>query len=415
MVVLGKGQIFKSRYGTIFTVVTNSTKTKVTCKCDCCGRNSEYSVDEMRQNKSICNICMQDMKKQEDIFNLSGLKVGDSIGTYEITHTGIKSKHEPIFNIKIKCNKCKDELDINVIQLSNLMGGKYKPKCKCSKQLKKQIGLIAELEDIPSKSNRGRYRNIEGWEFWGVETTNSNRLKYKYMCLKCGKIEYLSEKAYNTLSDKLECNNCKSIPSKSIILNTIDWVGHIKNGLRIEKVYTDDNGIKMATVVCLICSESYDIALATIVNSQDIVCKKCGKRKMMLKCPKCGQNHIQHTLSSLYSITEQSQMICTNTGKTYDKMELITEHEFLLDRDFLRSKYINQFDFESMRPARGPLAKMIKFKQGYVGTDGKYYTACMCAEHNKLLTLTDEEFNSYQHEFCHESRMISIKPKYKLK
>lgn len=422
------------------TAKVEGEEDKVVCLCHFCNKESTYlKEDWINDSITECIQCKKLRNKGMAVHKRLKLRSNEQIGSLALEKiVSSVNKVEAV----MKCSNCRREVSVSLVDIekevnayakdNNIQGEETGGKlsnnqihsilknlqfCDCMRmdKLKEDIGLIHSV----NKSDMPRFRpkanrEIKGWLYLGGKVIGAKTTLQVYQCQSCFTTKMLRDKELYTFDGK--CERCEELKqSQSIPLTQMDWVGYTSNCMRVQKIYMKD-GIKMASVQCLICGSTEEIALSTFITDSSLLCSKCGTNKIILRCPICNQPHINTTLKALYSNSlNQTVIKCSNTGEEIDKEDLVCEHEFKLEMAYIKSRYKNIYKFNHRIKGDNNKASLIVFEEGYTGTDGKSYNNCMCTKHNKFLNLTNEEAENYQHEFCIDLRMVAYNIKGKLK
>lgn len=325
--------------------------------------------------------------------------VGNTLDNCKITHTRGDM-------VELTCNKCKRVFELSRSRIIGIAQSKGR-LCGCSDMQKMDIGLIQRMNPAEvSKRAEKAQRELPGWIYKGTRLVGERgNLRYMYRCATCGRA-----KEFATLDKLMKfdgvCDKCEKIKnSKMIPLTKMDWVGYTTKCRTVVRTYENDQNIKMAEVKCLLCGNTEDIALASVITGDMDVCEKCAVKPLQLLCPVCQKVHLKNNLSGLYSEVK-SDIICMNENKKIPKDELLGEHEFRIRMQYIKSKYKNKFKFSRKTDGANDKAGLIVFDSGYTGRNGEEYHNCMCPQHNKFLCLTEQEIEEYRHDFCMNFRMI---------
>lgn len=306
--------------------------------------------------------------------------------------------------VTLTCQKCKSKIQIS----KQLVSDKIRSNdaiCKCDELEKANVGLIKAVGLENTKRDKP-LRELPGWIYMDKRTKNKS-IYYIYRCAICGIAEEFNENS--VLNNKCNCKHCaKLLKTKQQPIGSSDWTGYITKCRRVDRVYTTDNNIKMAEMRCLICNCVENIALISVIKDEIQVCDACATKQLVLNCPICEKNHLKNNLKGLYSEVK-SDIICINKNEKIPKEELVDEHDSRVRMQYITKKYRGRYTYKSRLRANGERAQLFIFNEGYIGTDKKEYSSCMCVEHNKFLCLTEEEQSSYCHEFCDNVRMIPYK------
>lgn len=312
--------------------------------------------------------------------------------------------------VTMMCQKCKNRITLNKIIIQDRIRSNTHI-CKCYELEDANVGLIQKIGPNNDKKEQA-YRELPGWIFMNSEIINNNT-RYNYRCATCGQMAQFT--VNDVLNKECSCANCKRIvKTKGQPVGNNDWTGFTTKCRRIESTFTNENKIKMATVRCLICGETEDLALISVIQNNIQVCDKCANRQVILSCPVCGKNHLKNNLKGLYS-EGKSDIICINKNEKIPKEELVEEHNSRIRIQYIMKKYRGRYTYQDRQDSNGERAGLMKFNEGYTGTDGQFYQSCMCIEHNKFLSLTKEEQGTYTHDFCDNDRMIPYNGKRALK
>lgn len=405
-------------------------------KCNICGKKVEIHQGEWAmETVKICPSCFKLAKKQQPKKKIQEQSKGQPqpVGQRRIL---IKPKVEikqPIGNIRDKlirgftidnckvdsvmgadvvliCQRCNARILLSKSMVQSKVDSKI-PLCNCHELEKADVGLIKAVGPSKSKVEQP-YRELPGWIFQKT-IVEGKKTNYEYRCAICGMIEKFT---VNSLLNKdCSCIKCKKISkSKGQPVGSNDWTGFTTKCRRIENTYVNDNNVKMATVKCLLCDETEDIALISVIRDEIQVCDKCASKPLILNCPVCGKNHLKNNLKGLYS-GEKSDIICINKNEKIPKEQLVGEHDSRVRMQYIMKKYRGRYTYQSRQGSNGERAELMKFNEGYTGTDGQFYQSCLCVEHNKFLSLTQDEQGTYTHNYCDNDRMIPYNGKRALK
>jgi len=385
----------------------------ITCICGKCNRESTYLKKAfINETISACKICSKQANKKIDKLKL---EPGDKINNVTI------DKIDTVGNsirLQFTCNICKKQHKVYKDSADKISKSEIRCNCEDFKKGKKQIGLIEGYHTdnepklmrkkaaVALKPDNIFQREIPGFRYIGSSVQGVKSVSFSYQCLDCLSIINIPEGRVTAGNCDITCKRCKELKdNNSITLTKMDWVGYINNCRRVQRVYTSDSNIKMCEVQCIICGSTEKMPLATFISDQTLICKECSTNILKLRCPICGEAHIKTSIKALYN-TNNSGYTCTTTGKKIDKEDLISDHEFEIEKQYIKSKYSGKYNFARRIKGRNGIANMIVFDSGYTGTNGEFYNNCMCIEHNKFMSLSDSELQKYMHEYCMETRMM---------
>jgi hypothetical protein len=415
MAKIKKGQILtNSKVALMVTEIlpNKSGPKEVMCKCGFCNKLARYNIDDfLDENISQCKVCFEEKRALE---KKTGYREGKLVGDCRILEVG----NDRLKTIKYICMNCGKKGETSAKKLDNIVA-KNEGVCECKKlnKLSSSIGLIDAVGNKRENElniKRG-IKEIKGFKYLDAVcvTTNSRAMAYKYTCLKCCNNEVFTGE--QLLNDRdINCSQCKHIGKRgNKIITNLDWVGYTKNCRRITRTFMVD-GVKHCETKCLLCGEKERVELALFLISKTILCNKCSDVEILLRCPDCGKSHIKTTMRKLIKQTPVKYK-CDEKKSFVDKEDLIIEHEFEVERQYIKSKYKGKYNYENRVVGRNGLANLIIFDSTYQGLDGKRYKNCMCIEHNKFLALSNEELNNYCHEYCMDSRVIPYNEKGNLK
>lgn len=299
------------------------------------------------------------------------------------------------------CQRCNGRIFLSKSAIQSKVDTKAH-LCRCHELEKADIGLITAVGPSKDKVEQP-YKELPGWIF-EKSIVDRKKVDYRYRCATCGAVETFT--IHSILNKDCSCMKCKKITkSKGQPVGSNDWTGFTTKCRRIENTYVNDNNVKMATVRCLLCDETEDIALISVIRDEIQVCDKCASKPLILNCPVCGKNHLKNNLKGLYS-SEKSDIICINKNEKIPKEQLVGEHDSRVRMQYIMKKYKGRYTYQSRQGSNGERAELMKFNEGYIGTDGQFYQSCLCVEHNKFLSLTEDEQGTYTHDYCDNDRMI---------
>lgn len=460
------GKIFKTQDGSSLRVISITGRDSVKALCTRCRQEDVYRASMLRNGNTKC------CKKCEEIYKY---KVEDTVGTFKIINRTVSIPHKyyalgiralPInelsFGYKVQCTECGFKNNISAKNINK--------KCAC--QIKKEDthfdmhGVSIQAQDfdrtgkkiirraytknlidnsgikqedsgydefkglINPKSvkevyERATFPNLnlvgENWiivtEFKVPSVTGSVLTeKVKIQCIKCGAVKEVSKSALNKLGT---CDNCTKVEKDNnrMLLTNIDWIGKIKNNLKIIHVFEESNGVKYCNAECLLCHSIHKYALIVFLTQSRIVCSKCAKEQHEAICPACRKMHIRVSPFEMFvgKDKEAINFICEETGRDVPVEEVAMYQNALLEQDEYCKEYSGKLTLERDINMIEPFASMLKFKEHYIGTDGEKYNTYMCKKHHKMISLREDEAVQYQHEYCTDKRMMAIINKKKSK
>lgn len=432
---LDKGYRYQKN-GLDFTVIAKDYKIigkihYLQAKCNTCGKKVELHQGEWAmETVKVCPSCFKLAKKQQPKENLQEQpkkqhktlirpKIEIKQPTSSIRDRLIRGftvddcKVDSVRGVDVVliCQKCNARIILSKSMIQSKVDSKI-PLCNCHELEKADVGLIKAVGPSKNKAEQP-YRELPGWIYQGRNEEAKKATRYIYRCATCGKVVIFT--THEVLNKDCSCQNCKKISkSKGQPVGSNDWTGFTAKCRRIETIYVNDNNVKMATVKCLLCDETEDIALISVIRDEIQVCDKCASKPLILNCPVCGKNHLKNNLKGLYS-GEKSDIICINKNEKIPKEQLVGEHDSRVRMQYIMKKYRGRYTYQSRQGSNGERAELMKFNEGYTGTDGQFYQSCLCVEHNKFLSLTEDEQGTYTHDYCDNDRMIPYNGKRALK
>lgn len=420
-----KGAVYQVKAAKLL-IVEDPVKNSVKCKCLYCGDVDTYKVSMLTNSEvHVCKNCQGNLKigkiygetiKLNEFVVIQG-KVGaklrcekcDKMFIHDVNIVKSKDYHCPICISNKQVQSVKEDINVSKIKSKQ-------PKLEEKKKKEKEDVLVGniisaqidEVRDFSSYKKKGDFIEV-GKYSRRSKTGMSVQPMVKAQCVKCGQITQFKESQFNENSKCEKCDKLKD--SNKNILNNINWIGYIKNNMEVIGVIKDTDGVLKAKIKCLICESESIIPLVSFIYEKEIVCNNCADAKLNMICPLCKKPHINITPRNLYKIREETTYLACNNKK--DKValtEVAMQHEMQVKLDSIRKRY-KGYTLEQRFEGRGEIATILKFKEGYIGTNGEEYNTCMCLEHNKMMVLNDNEIMQYKHEYCADTRMIPYNPK----
>lgn len=424
-----KGAVYQVKAAKLL-IEEDPIKNSVKCRCLYCGDIDTYKVSMLSNGEvHVCKNCQGNLKigktygetMKLNEFVVAQGKVGakmrcescNKLFIHSMDLVKSKGYHCPVCGL----SKVKDGADKVKKSQSNKTEGDF-PKIKPRQKKKAEnqdilVGNItsvqtAELRDLSTYKKKGDFIEVDRF-MRRSKTGASVQPMVKAQCVKCGQITQFRESQFNEKSKCEKCNKLKD--GNKNILNNINWIGYTKNNMEIIGVIKDTDGVLKAKTKCLICESENVIPLVSFIYEKEIICNNCADAKLNMICPLCKKPHINITPRNLYRIREETTYIaCDNKRDRVPLTEIAMQHEMQVKLDTIRKRY-KGYTLEQRFEGRGEIASILKFEEGYTGTDEQEYHTCMCLEHNKMMVLTDNEIMQYKHEYCAETRMIPYNPK----
>lgn len=449
---------FRTQDGTVLRVNSIAGKDSVNAMCSRCRQEDVYRASMLRNGQTrTCKRC-------EEIYKHN---IGDIVGSYKIyqrlasvdqKYSMLTNKVLPLKDIRfyfgVECLDCGKKFRIAVDKINS------KCSCKINSEENKfdMHGIKIEVPEIDrtgkkivkkgflqnSTNNSGINQPENGYnDFKGLVNPKSIKDSYKIatfpalkligenwininefksssvtgailtdkirvQCVKCGFTKEVSRSSLKSLG---KCDNCDRIAKDTnrMILTNIDWVGKIKNNLKIVSVFEESNGIKYCTAECLMCHSLHKFALIVFLTQSNIVCSNCAKEVHEVICPACRKMHIKVSPFDMFvgKDKEAIEFICNETGRNVPVEEVAMYQNALLEQDEYCKEYSGKLTLDKDINMVEPFASMLKFKEHYIGTDGEKYHTYMCKKHHKMISLRDDEAIQYQHEYCTDIRMMA--------
>lgn len=416
-----KGAVYQVKAAKLL-IEENPVKNSVKCRCLYCGDIDTYKVSMLTNSEvHVCKKCQGNLKigkiygetiKLNEFVVLQG-RVGAKLRCescnrmfiHDVNLVKSKDYHCPICSP----NKQKEFKDTPKIKPKQQKVIENKRKEKSSTLVGNIISAqIDEAKDFSCYKKKGDFIEV-GKYTRRSKTGMSVQPMIKAQCVKCGQITQFKENNFNENSKCEKCDKLKE--SNKNILNNINWIGYTKNNMEVIEVVKDTDGVLKVKTKCLICESENVMPLVSFIYEKEIVCNNCADAKLNMICPLCKKPHISITPRNLYRVREETTYLACNNKK--DKVpltEIAMQHEMQVKLDTIRKKY-KGYTLEQRFEGRGEIATILKFKEGYIGTNGEEYNTCMCLEHNKMMVLNDNEIMQYKHEYCADTRMIPYNPK----
>lgn len=369
-------------------------KVEVSCTCSTCNYSDSYEIKDISgefNSNVTCKLCGYKHIIGEEFPNT---RTGSTLTLTSMQKMQSRSK------ATLKCSKCGANITTDVSDILN----RASLGCEtCNVVRKYNIGNSAEFGSIFNVNNKEHTDyQIVGTYMILKNEVNQGKISVKAQCIECGNIidrDYDKFDAF--VNDVISgCRACETLKKRTKnYINNNNWVNYIKNCRKINEVI-DRDGTKIAVTECLICGDIKEIPLTVFILAEKLVCQNCINSKVIVRCPVCkGFHDLGLTIQDLYNSTRD--IVCANTKKSMSIYSIRMSHEKQCKLDYLISNFPDFGDYIEI-PGTGLIKSTDK---SYVGTDGVEYHTCYCEDHNKLLTLTDDEIRSYEHQFCADTRM----------
>ena len=436
------------------TITKNPVANSVECKCNICGKVDTYKVSMLKNREVvICKSCKGNIELDK-VYNghlkAVGYAVYNKVIVFVVECINCNKKFfftkEKLLDKKTCCVKCgtknniatdieaKPEVKKEVKRIMPRSVARLrKEQEENEKKLKesKISGAIMRAESAPDPLAYKSAYDMKG-SFLIRKTANRvsatgarSTEQFTATCMKCGASFKKTKAELNRMN--YCCTECESRTRDGRnIFKNINWVGFVKNNLEVVSTVVNSEGGVTCKLKCLTCAKHVDdikhamidnIPLVTLLDEKsEFICPFCADTILKVLCPLCGEAHIKTTTHKMYCNRDTNiGYKCTKIDKVVSREQILIYHETLASLDNLTSKYTNNYTLDCRIEGRGGFATILKFKEGYTGTDGNMYHTCMCAEHHKLLVLNDEEIRTYRHEYCADTRMMPYNPKIKPK
>lgn len=369
-----------------------SRKSSALCTCNTCNQSDTYDIVSISGEdalKQTCKVCgykyILGTVYDEDLRTHSSLFISDIS----------RFKERPYATLK--CTKCGSEVktplsSVDIVAPNGCESCKIRARYKITNA---KFGTIFDIDDETSTDYQlvGTYMVLSN-------TAADNKRRIVAQCTECGNIIDAEFKDFDDFISTVEagCKQCNSFAKQTKnYINNNNWVGYIKHCKKTTDVI-DRGNVKIAVTKCLMCGKVKEIPLTTFVLASKIVCDSCIDKKVVIKCPICnGIHNIELTVRDIYDTDKQA--ICPAKQQRFSMSRCRLAHEHQCKLDYLVQNFP---DFDDYTEINGLIKSNSMF---YKGTDGNKYNTCYCPEHNKMLTLRDDEILEYQHQFCADSRM----------
>ena len=369
-------------------------KVEVGCTCNTCNYSDSYEIKDISgefKSDVTCKLCGYKHIIGEEFPNI---RTGSTLTLASM------QKMQGRNMATLKCSKCGASINTEVSSVNNTAS----IGCTTCNVIKKyNIGNSAEFGSIFNINNKEHtdYQIIGTYMILRNEN-NQGKVSVKAQCIECGNIIDRNYDKFDAfVNDVISgCRACETLKKRTKnYINNNNWVNYIKNCRKINEVI-DRDGTKIAVTECLICGDIKEIPLTVFILAEKLVCQNCIDSKVIVRCHVCkGFHELDLTIQDLYNSTRDIK--CPNTKKSMSIYSIRMSHEKQCKLDYLVSNFPDFGDYVEI-PGTGLIKSTDKY---YTGTDGVEYHTCYCEDHNKLLTLTDDEIRSYEHQFCADTRM----------
>lgn len=352
-------------------------------------------------------------KGTDDEFIFKGL-VGTIKGKSAETFVKLYKKIDGYF---YECKSCGV-----VLPCEKVKGFEHCPLCYKMRQHNKRVKAQNKEESVKKLQSKNKARNLnfiqskldsikEGTDKYNrieklkasnpsytlLDFDDRHSTEYTLACNSCGSICKVN-RANKTIGT---CFFCQNNPSHMLGLLKQDHLHEVNNYIKL----IEQNGLN-CTIKCLGCGrETKDASLYRFLKGSyfcDCSYTSSIGNEVLPYCENCNS-----PLQSGYSMKDyikKKPFICSSCGvDQYDNLatELITmDYSASLRLKLKHAGEVIKPDFSK----RGVSDLLIESEPLYVGVDNLQYNRCFCVRHNKVLLLSSEEIENYNHDNCNDTR-----------
>lgn len=345
----------KDEYGLHYTIPTH-----LVLKCETCGYIKFVSIKDINSINHVCPLC------------------------YKLRNKMIKRNKEREDAINKKDIEKSQSRDFGTVKTEF-------SKLASNKLMQKSVSTL--------ESKNSGYKVIDITKDGGATT-------YHLVCEKCGSITT----CMRSNAKVGECQFCKSKEENKDYSKVgylyKDYIGTIFNGLKV----ISQNGLE-CEVECIKCGKK------RIVNTYGVLSKRyycdCEASKISMECPYCFAPLPSVSYKDIYSgksikcpscneIIDDSEFLIAIEGMDYSnslRSKLAIANNGISDKAVKKIKFGNKFAVDTL---------IVEKDSVYKGNDEKSYFRCFCKEHNIGLLLSEDEIQSYECQYCDDSRQKII-------
>lgn len=464
-------------------------------KCKKCGfewRANEQELNDIANGRKVtCIFCraMNEIRVGQILPKNVDYKLGSYVQCKDPSE--LRGDNYQDKKVSVIHNRCKHSFEVKLIDIRQ--GSIECPFCKNAKKQR-----ISEDTSTRSGSDKGLTELIVDTPKIDVNTSNRLPAKidekklgdvyysktrlmdidqkagtYTTQCIKCGAEEvkdlHMLKKRGADKEKLMLCSICGSSNSISIPKLKHDYIGKIYNGMRIEDVYQNEDGITVCDLVCMqnkrsmnlneyinaltskdrLTNLSYQasdklhvqlgVPLGDVINKR-VSCLICGKQKLAeayrfkpyLTCPnfsiinknsrKTRLNLEGITVGDFYNKVNKQSLcgyctardICEFADKdprvSLSVISSMIDIQDSMVSDMLKvnAEYPGMFEFKGEDASNigiKPEKDLLIIKDAYIGRDGKLYKTCKCTKHETEMILSDSEIANFEHSQCNRNNV----------
>lgn len=346
----------KDEYGVHYTIPTH-----LVLKCENCGYITFEDIKGLNKKKHVCPICYR-LKNQMQMKS--------------------KRREEYLYKKDIEKSQSKDFKYI---------------KSEFSK-IDRNKAMQKSVKTLESKNPDFKVVDI---------TKDGGATTYHLVCKECGSIVT----CMRSNAKIEECSFCKSrVKNKEFTKVGYlykNYIGSIFNGLRV--ISQDGTTCEVECIKCKKIRSNIDLYG---VLGRRYYCD-CARSKVSIECPNCYAPLDDISYEDIYSGRLPS---CPSCGGVVDESEFLIAIESMDYGNSLRSKlelanegisskavkkirFGNKFAVDTL---------IVEKDSVYKGNDEKSYYRCFCKKHNVGLTLSEDEIQNYDCQYCDDTRQRII-------